>query len=283
MPLLHILVLAIVQGVTEFLPISSSGHLVLAWEAFDFAGWQVAEETQSERLILDVAAHLGTLFAVLIYFRRDVAAMIVGTVKAFTGRRSPGADLAFYVVLGTIPLIVAGFLMKDLVVASLRDPTIVASTTVGFGVLLYIGDRIGMTLRRIEHLELRSVALIGLAQVLALVPGTSRSGITMTAARFCGFERTDAARFAMLLAIPAILGAATLAGYDLYEMGNLRIGLDAALAAALSFIAALVAIAVLMNWLSHATFTPFVVYRIALGGALFYLLYEEAIRGWLGL
>ncbi len=283
MPLLHILVLAIVQGITEFLPISSSGHLVLAWEAFDFAGWQVPEETQSERLILDVAAHLGTLFAVLIYFRRDVAAMVVGTAMAITGRRSPGADLAFYVMLGTIPLVVAGFLMKDLVVTSLRDPTVVASTTVGFGVLLYVGDRIGMTLRRIEHLALGSVALIGFAQVLALVPGTSRSGITMTAARFCGFERTDAARFAMLLAIPAILGAATLAGYDLYEMGNLQIGLDAALAAALAFVTALVAIAVLMNWLSHATFTPFVIYRIALGGILFYLIYEEPIRGWFGL
>ncbi len=282
MPLLHIFVLAIVQGITEFLPISSSGHLVLAWEAFDFAGWQVPEETQRERLVLDVAAHLGTLFAVLIYFRKDVADMIVGTVKAFAGRRSQGADLAFYVVLGTIPLVVVGFLAKDLVIATLRDPTVVASTTIGFGVLLYAGDRIGMTVRRIEHLAIGSVLLIGIAQVLALVPGTSRSGITMTAARFCGFERTDAARFAMLLAIPAILGAATLAGYDLYELGDLRIGLDAALAAVLAFAAALLAISVLMNWLSHATFTPFVVYRIALGGVLLYLLYEQPIRDWLG-
>jgi undecaprenyl-diphosphatase len=279
---LHILVLAIVQGITEFLPISSSGHLVLAWEAFDIAGWQVLEESNGERLILDVAVHLGTLFAVLIYFRRDVAAMLVGLAKAFAGRRSQGADLAFYVVLATIPLVVVGFLMKDLVVASLRDPTVVASTTLLFGVLLYAGDRIGMTVRRIEHLTLGSVMVIGLAQVLALVPGTSRSGITMTAARFCGFERTDAARFSMLLAIPAILGAATLAGWDLYQLGNLRLGLDAALAAAMALVAALVAIAVLMNWLTHATFTPFVVYRIALGGVLFYLIYEEPIRGWFG-
>ncbi len=277
MPLLHILVLAIVQGITEFLPISSSGHLVLVWQAFDIAGWQVPEETQGERLILDVAAHLGTLFAVLLYFRADVARMAVGLAKAFIGQRSPGADLAFYVVLGTIPLVVVGFLMKDLVVTSLRDPTVVASTTIGFGLLLYAGDRIGMTVRRIEHLGLGSVMLIGCAQILALVPGTSRSGITMTAARFCGFERTDAARFSMLLAVPAILGAATLAGYDLYQMGSLQLGLDAAIAAVLSFVAALVAISVMMNWLSHATFTPFVVYRIALGGALLYLLYKEWI------
>jgi undecaprenyl-diphosphatase len=280
---LHILVLAIVQGITEFLPISSSGHLVLAWKAFDIAGWQVPEETQGERLILDVAVHLGTLFAVLLYFRADVTRMIVGVTKAFAGRRSQGADLAFYVVLGTIPLVVVGFLMKDLVVTSLRNPTVVAATTIGFGVLLYAGDRIGMTVRRIEHLGLGSVMLIGCAQVLALVPGTSRSGITMTAARFCGFERTDAARFSMLLAIPAILGAATLAGYDLYRMENLQVGLDAAIAAFLSFVTALVAIAVMMNWLSHATFAPFVVYRIALGGALLYLLYEEWILDLIGL
>jgi undecaprenyl-diphosphatase len=124
--------------------------------------------------------------------------------------------------------------------------------------------------------------VVGFAQVLALIPGTSRSGITMTAARFCGFERTDAARFSMLLAIPAILGAATLAGWDLYQLGNLRLGLDAAMAAAMALVAALVAIAVLMNWLSHATFTPFVVYRIVLGGVLFYLIYHEPVHGWFG-
>jgi undecaprenyl-diphosphatase len=282
LPFLHILVLAIVQGITEFLPISSSGHLVLAWKAFDVAGWQVPQESQSERLILDVAVHLGTLFAVLIYFRRDVAAMLVGTARALTGRRSQGADLAYYLVLATIPLVVVGLLMKDFVTANLRDETVVASTTVLFGVLLYAGDRIGMTVRRIEHLALGSVMVVGFAQVLALIPGTSRSGITMTAARFCGFERTDAARFSMLLAIPAILGAATLAGWDLYQLGNLRLGLDAAMAAAMALVAALVAIAVLMNWLSHATFTPFVVYRIVLGGVLFYLIYHEPVHGWFG-
>jgi undecaprenyl-diphosphatase len=242
----------------------------------------VPQESQSERLILDVAVHLGTLFAVLIYFRRDVAAMLVGTARALTGRRSQGADLAYYLVLATIPLVVVGLLMKDFVTANLRDETVVASTTVLFGVLLYAGDRIGMTVRRIEHLALGSVMVVGFAQVLALIPGTSRSGITMTAARFCGFERTDAARFSMLLAIPAILGAATLAGWDLYQLGNLRLGLDAAMAAAMALVAALVAIAVLMNWLSHATFTPFVVYRIVLGGVLFYLIYHEPVHGWFG-
>jgi undecaprenyl-diphosphatase len=274
--------LAIVQGITEFLPISSSGHLVLAWQAFDIAGWQVPEETQGERLVLDVAVHLGTLFAVLLYFRADVARMAVGLAKAVSGRRSPGGDLAVFVVLGTLPLVVVGFLMKDLIVTSLRDPTVVAATTIGFGLLLYAGDKIGMTVRRIEHLDLGSVMLIGCSQILALIPGTSRSGITMTAARFCGFERSDAARFSMLLAIPAILGASTLAGFDLYQMGNLRLGLDAAIAAVLSFAAALVAISVMMSWLSHATFTPFVVYRVMLGVVLLYLLYADGILALVG-
>jgi len=283
LPLLHILILAIIQGITEFLPISSSGHLVLAWEAFDIAGWQVAEETNSERMILDVAVHLGTLFAVVVYFRQDVARMSVGFARAFAGRRDPGADLAFYVIFATLPLVVAGFFLKDLVTTVLRDPTVVASTTIGFGLLLYAGDRIGMTVRRLEHLSLASVALIGLAQILALVPGTSRSGITMTAARFCGFERTEAARFSMLLAIPAILGAATLAGYDLYLLNDLRIGLDAVIAAVLAFVAALLAIAVMMNWLRHASFTPFVVYRLWLGGVLLYLIYENELGTWGGI
>jgi undecaprenyl-diphosphatase len=279
---LHILILAIIQGITEFLPVSSSGHLVLAWEAFDIAGWQVAEETAGQRLVLDVAVHLGTLFAVLVYFRQDVAKMLVGFTRAFAGRRDAGADLAFYVIFATLPLILAGFFLKDLVTTVLRSPTVVASATIGFGLLLYAGDRIGMTFRRLEHLSLGSVAVIGLAQVLALVPGTSRSGITMTAARFCGFERTEAARFSMLLAIPAILGAAALASYDLYRMGDLRLGLDAVVAALLAFAAALLAIAVMMNWLRRASFTPFVVYRIWLGCLLLYLINEAELRAWLG-
>ena len=283
MPLLHILILAIIQGITEFLPISSSGHLVLAWEAFDIAGWQVEQDSGAERLILDVAVHLGTLLAVMVYFRADIARMVGGAFRALSGRRDPGAVLALYVILGTVPLVLAGFFLKGTVTTTLRDPTVVAGTTIAFGVLLYAGDRIGMTVRRLEHMELGSAMLIGLAQVLALVPGTSRSGITMTAARFCGFERTEAARFSMLLAIPAILGAATLAGYDLHRMDDARLGWDALIAALLAFAAALLAIAAMMRWLRHAGFTPFVVYRIWLGVVLLYLIYEPELGTWLGL
>ncbi len=277
MPLLHILILALVQGITEFLPISSSGHLVLTWQAFELAGWQLPGQTEAQRLILDIAVHLGTLFAVLVYFRGDVGEMITGAVKLTKGRLDRGGRLVVYLVVATLPLVAAGFLLKDLITTSLRDPVVIAWATIGFGLLLYAGDRIGLTVKRLEHLGYPSVAVIGLAQVLALIPGTSRSGITMTAARFCGFERTEAARFSLLLAVPAILGAATLAGYDLYRMQDLRLGLDAALAAAFAFAAALAAIAVMMSWLKKASFTPFVVYRVLLGGILLYLIYGAGL------
>ena len=283
MAFLHVLILALIQGITEFLPISSSGHLVLAWQAFDIAGWQVTEETAAERLILDVAVHLGTLFAVALYFRRDMAEMALGTIRMAGGRADPGGRLALLVVLGTLPLILAGWLFKDSVTAHLRDPTVVAVATLGFGLVLFLGDQIGLTIRRIEHLNWGMTLFIGLSQVLALIPGTSRSGITMTAARMLGFERTEAARFSMLLAVPAILGAATLAGLDLYRLGDLTLGLDALVAAVIAFFAALLAIAVMMRWLRRATFAPFVVYRIFLGLVLLGFIYETELRSWIGI
>lgn len=273
MPLLHIAILALVQGITEFLPISSSGHLVLAWEAFDALDWTVPQQKESERLILDVAVHVGTLLAVMAYFWRDLAGMAVGAARLAAGKRDPGGRLALYVILATVPVVVVGFLLKDVVTLYLRDPAVIAGTTIGFGLLLYLGDKSGLTIRRLEHMGPGAALAIGLAQVLALVPGTSRAGITMTAARFLGYERRESARFSLLLAIPAILGAGTLAGFDLYQAGNLRLGLDAAVAAGLAFVAALVAIAAMMGWLRKATFTPFVVYRILLGAGLLYLIY----------
>ena len=273
MPLLHVLILAIVQGVTEFLPVSSSGHLVLTWRAFDMAGLEGVPNGEAERLILDVAVHLGTLFAVLIYFRRDIGEMVSGSLKLLSGQRTTGGTLAIMVVFASLPVVAAGLLFKDLITDTLREPAVIAWTTIGFGLLLYAGDRVGTVGRGLENMNYGRALVIGLAQVLALVPGTSRSGITMTAARFLGFDRTEAARFSMLLAVPAILGAATLAGLDLMRLGDLRLGLDALLAAVLAFAAALVAIAVMMAWLRRATFTPFVVYRVLLGGLLLAIIY----------
>jgi len=262
--LYHILILALVQGITEFLPISSSGHLILTSQVL---GWP------DQGLNIDIAVHIGTLFAVMLYFWRDVWLMVRGSMLLVTGRDGPGARLTLYIVIATIPVIIVGFLAKDVIETTLRSAEIIAWTTFGYAVVLWLADRFGLTVRKIEHMRWRGALLIGLMQVLALVPGTSRSGITMTAARLLGMERPDAARFSMLLAIPTILGAGVLGAIDLYRAGDLVVGRDAVIAAGLSFVFAMVAIWALMQWLRRASFTPFVLYRFALAAGLFYWVY----------
>ncbi|MEQ8195310.1 MAG: undecaprenyl-diphosphate phosphatase [Rhodospirillales bacterium] len=267
MTLLHIVVLALVQGISEFLPVSSSGHLALVPI---LTGWP------DQGLIVDVAVHVGTLIAVLLYFWRDIVMMIMGLWRFVRGRKDPGARLAGLLVVATIPVVGAGYVLNDHFPDYLRSLEVIAWTTLGFGILLYIADKLGMTVRRIEHLRIGDAVIIGIAQVLALVPGTSRSGITMTAARIVGMERPDAARFSMLMSIPAILGAGTLKTLELIERGDAQLTSAALTAGGLAFVAALIAIAALMAWLKRASFTPFVIYRILLGGGLLALSY-----GWL--
>ena len=267
MALYHILVLAIVQGLTEFLPISSSGHLVLTSKMLKWP---------DQGLLIDVAVHVGTLFAVMVYFWRDLWEITVSTVRLYTGRRGPGARLAGHILVGTIPVVIAGYFGRDYIGTYLRDVEIIAWATIGFGILLWIADHLGMTVRRIEHLNFGNAIFIGLAQVLALIPGTSRSGITMTAGRFIGMERTEAARFSMLLSIPTILGAGVLAAVDLGQSGDFELGQDVLLSAGLAFITGLLSIVMMMRWLSRAGFTPFVLYRLALGAGLLYWIYAVA-------
>lgn len=266
--LVHLLIVALVQGVTEFLPISSSAHLILIPALTDWP---------DQGLIIDVAVHVGTLLAVLIYFARDVWTMVKGALLLAVGRWTPGGKLALQVVLASVPVIVAGLLLHALVLGEGRDlrllVQVIAWATLGFGILLWIADRVSMQVRKIEHLGWGDALLIGLAQALALIPGTSRSGITMTAGRFLGMERSEAARFSMLLSIPTILAAGTVAGVDLHHGGDARLTLGALVAGGLAFLTALCAIAVLMRWLRRAGFAPFVVYRILLGLGLLGLLH----------
>ena len=259
MPLLHLAILALVQGITEFLPISSSAHLVLVPNFMDIP---------DQGLILDVAVHVGTLGAVVLYLWRDIWNMMSGIGRTMRGRSDPGAKMAGFLIVGTLPVIAAGYALNHYYPAGIRGIEIIGWTTLGFGVVLLITDQIGMTLRRIEHLRFGDVIFIGCAQALALIPGTSRSGICMTAARILGMERSDAARFAMLLSIPAIVGAGSLKGYELWKSGNVALTSDALLGAGMAFVAALITIILLMAWLRRATFTPFAIYRIILGAAL---------------
>jgi undecaprenyl-diphosphatase len=271
-PVLHLLILALVQGLTEFLPISSSGHLVLTWQAFDALGRGAGATSAADRLVLDIAVHVGTLGAVCGYFRRDIAEMIAGLLRWLRGHRDTGAQLAINVIVATLPVIVAGMAVKDRI-GVLRDGTVIAATTIGFGLLLGAADRMTMMMRRLDQMRAPDALVIGFMQILALIPGTSRAGITMTGARFLGYERTEAARFAMLLSIPAILGAGLVAAMDLQARGAVDLGLDALIAAAFAFVSAWLAIALLMRWLRVASFTPFVVYRVVLGLGILAVIY----------
>ena len=260
MSLLHIFVVAVIQGITEFLPISSSGHLILIPA---FTDWP------DQGRGIDVAVHVGTLFAVLIYFWRDVWSAFIGFLWLLMGRITAGGRLAFALIVATLPVVAAGYLAaRSGLVDQMRSAEVIGWTMLGFGILLYIADKAGMKIRRMEHMTVLSALYIGLAQVLALIPGTSRSGITMTAARFLGFEAHAAAHFSMLMSIPTILAAGVLDGLDLYEKGELAFGSDALITAAIAFLCAMGALAAMMAWLRHSGFTPFVIYRILLGAGL---------------
>jgi undecaprenyl-diphosphatase len=259
---LNLLVLALVQGITEFLPISSSAHLILVPRLF---GWQ------DQGLAIDVATHFGTLLAVMVYFRAEVGRLVTGGVNLLTGRADGDTRLLLQIIVATIPVVILGFALKGLVATEFRSPLLIAATTIGFGVLLFVADRRGDAAERgLGGMTYRDALLIGLFQALALIPGVSRSGITMTAALFLAFSRTEAARFSLLLSIPTIIAAALLGGIELWQSDNAALQADAVYVAALAFAAAYVAIWAMMAWLRRFSFTPFVLYRFVLGAFLLY-------------
>ena len=261
---LQLVVLALVQGITEFLPISSSGHLVLVPM---LVGWP------DQGLGLDVAVHVGTLGAVVAYFRHDVWRLLVGAARLFTGRPDAWTRLALQIAAATVPVVIAGAALSSLGAGALRSPALIGWTTLGFGVLLYVVDRTRPMVRAVGDMTFSGALLIGLAQVLALVPGTSRSGITITAARGLGFTRAEAARFSMLLSIPVIVAAGTPLGVELYQSTDTHLASGMLGAALVAFGSALAAIGVFMRWLERASFTPFVVYRVVLGAGLLIWVY----------
>ncbi|MEM6780677.1 MAG: undecaprenyl-diphosphate phosphatase [Pseudomonadota bacterium] len=267
MPLLHIIILALVQGITEFLPVSSSGHLVIT---HSLLGQNVPNLCWEQNRVMDVAVHLGTLFSVLVYFRKDVIEMLCG----FTRVGSAGFKKTWFMVGASIPVIIAGLLLSIWEPSLLCLLEITAWTTLIFGIVLWVADTYKPATRTLDDMGWKDAMLIGLAQVLALIPGTSRSGITMTAARALGYTRTEAAHFSMLLAIVAISGAGVLGGLDIIQSENVELGLDALIAAVIAFFAGWAAIALMMEWLKRSTFTPFAIYRVILGGGLLIFIYS---------
>lgn len=262
MTLIQIIVLAVVQGLTEFLPISSSAHLILV---------PVLSDWPDQGLAFDVAVHVGTLSAVVWYFRHDVITMTKDWTASCQQRKTIGdSRLAWAVIIGTIPVGAAGLLLHDLVDTVLRSPLVIAWATIGFGLLLWWADVQGKRQRDEHHLSWKDIIVIGLAQALALIPGTSRSGITMTAGLMMGLTRSAAARFSFLLSIPAILMAGGYKSLKLFQEGN--VDWNAILiGAVLSAITAYLCIRVFLKVLERIGMLPFVVYRLVLGVVLLYL------------
>jgi undecaprenyl-diphosphatase len=257
-------VLALVQGLSEFLPISSSGHLVLVPHFF---GWP------DQGLAFDVAVHVGTLFAVVAYFRRELAAMIrAWFVSLAGGGVTPDARLAWCVILGTIPVGLVGLFFGGLIEEKLRNPLSVAMMLSFFGLLMWLADRVGKRERDEYSVGWRDALLIGCAQALALMPGTSRSGITMTMGRALGMTREGAARFSFLLAVPGIgmAGAYEFAklltgGGDGVDWGTIALGV------AVAAVTGYLCIAWLLRVINRIGFAPFAIYRLAIAALIFWV------------
>lgn len=263
MDLLQIIVLAIVQGLSEFLPISSSGHLILVPHFF---GWP------DQGLAFDVAVHVGTLVAVVLYFRRQLGWMARDWLTAVIHRQhSRDSRLAWAVLLGTIPVGLAGLAFADFIEANFRNPLFVAGTLSFFGILLYLADRRGRKQRDEFSLSWWDVALIGCAQALALMPGTSRSGVTMTAAIALGLTRSAAARFSFLLAVPGIAMAGAYEGLELILAPEPVDWLSMALGVALAAASGYACIAFLIRFIERIGMLPFTLYRLFLAALIVYV------------
>ena len=262
---LQIIVLAVVQGLTEFLPVSSSGHLILVPALF---GWA------DQGLAFDIAVHTGSLGAVCVFFRNDITGLFHGAGDIIGGR--PGtlqARMAWSVGIGTIPAAVTGLLLASWIAANLRSPLIVVATLAAYGLLMALADRFAPRDRDLSSIGVRDAVVIGMAQALALVPGTSRSGITITAGRLLGFRRQDAARFSFVLSAPVIL-LATIYEVVMLITGDVQVAWDNLAAAALiSGIVAYLSIDLFMRFVSALGLLPFAIYRLVLTGVILYVLY----------
>lgn len=267
MPLFQLILVALIQGITEFLPVSSSGHLILLPSLTGL---------QDQGQAIDVAVHVGTLAAVVIYFWRDVRVGLMGLPRALTGRwDTEGSRLAMGLIVATIPTVLFGaFLHFSGFSDALRSVAVIGWTMLGFGLVLYIADQWGKTHKSMDDWSLRDALIMGLWQMIALIPGTSRSGITITGARQLGYNREDGARIAMLMSIPTIIASGVLLGAEVAIEADVALMRDMGIAALLAMGAALAALALMMRLLKSVSFTPYVIYRVILGIVLLGIAYS---------
>ncbi len=264
MELFQIFILAITQGLTEFLPISSSAHLILPKEVL---GWP------DQGLAFDVAVHFGSLIAVVVYFRKEVWALIRdGLGGCVSGRFTDEGRLAWLIVLATIPVGLAGLIFQDVIETRLRSAAVIAATTILFGILLWWADVRGVRTQTLAQLNWKKALLIGMAQALALIPGTSRSGITMTAGLMLGMKREAAARFSFLMSIPVIALSALLLTAEMMQQKAVNWG-DLLLGSFLSGISAYLCIHFFLHFISRIGMAPFAIYRLLLGAALIWMIW----------
>lgn len=263
MDLWQAIILGIVQGITEFLPISSSAHLILMPS---LTGWS------DQGVGFDLSVHVGTLLAVILYFRRDVTTLLVDGIQSLVTRKTVGeSKLSWMIVIATIPACVAGVFLLDYIDTVLRTVWIIIATTVIYAVLLAAADYWGRGQRKLQDIGLKDAIIVGVAQALALIPGTSRSGATMTAGLFMGLNRETASKFSFFMAIPITLAAALLKLLSIWsdgiqvDWGGFLIGGVA------SFITAITAIHFFLKWLSTVGMWPYVIYRLVLAAVLYWM------------
>jgi undecaprenyl-diphosphatase len=258
------LFLALIQGITEFLPISSSAHLILPSALF---GWP------DQGLAFDVAVHLGTLLAVMWYFRNDLYSLSFALGNQISGNRSREGDFAINLIIASIPIIAAGLLLKPLIEGELRSVDVIIFTTIFFGIMLYVADRISSRKKDAHELNWKDALLIGFSQCFALIPGSSRSGVTISMALLLGYTRECAARISFLLSIPAIAGAGALKTFDLITLNESVDWQNLAMGAIVSFVSAYLCIQVFLRLIESVGILPFVIYRLLLGCFLIWLVY----------
>lgn len=267
MSLFYLLLVALIQGLTEFLPVSSSGHLILLPY---FTG--ISDQGQA----IDVAVHVGTLGAVIAYFWKDIKVGLLGTPRMLTGKiDTPGSKLAFLLLIATIPVIIFGlFLSVSGLSDALRSIRVIGWTMLVFGLVLYWFDQKGPTHKTSDDWSMKDAVILGLWQAVALIPGTSRSGITITGARALGYSRADGAKIAMLMSIPTILASGILLGAEVAGDANWELMKYAGIGAIFAFISALGALTLMMRLLRSVSFTPYVIYRVILGAVLLIISYS---------
>ncbi len=259
----YLIILSIIQGITEFMPVSSSAHLILFPNLISF---------DDQGLVIDVAVHFGSLLAVCIYLRKEILFMFTGSVfiDAYKFERY---RLIILISIGSLPLVFLGYFINMYNFTWIRSIETIAWCTLVFGIFLYLSDNFFLRIKKLKDIDLISSIIIGIIQVLAFLPGTSRSGIVITISRILGFDRPTALRFSLLLSIPAILGATALKSFEIYTLGDYRLGKEFIYSFLVSFIFSFVSIVLMMRWLKFSTFTPFVIYRVFLGAILLLAIY----------